>query len=90
MEQANRLIKSLEENERRWNEQKKEFNNTKLQLAGDVAKACAFVSYCGPFNSEFRTKLLKDYFHEDLLSKEIPCTSNMQLTSFLADRVLIG
>ena len=55
-----------------------------------MAKACAFVSYCGPFNNEFRTKLLNDYFNNDLLAKEIPCTSNMQLTSFLADRVLIG
>jgi len=61
-----------------------------MRLAGDVAKACAFVSYCGPFNSEFRSKLLNEYFHTDLISKEIPVSENLQLTDFLVDHATIG
>jgi len=57
---------------------------------GDVAKACAFVSYCGPFNSEFRNKLLDEYFHTDLLAKEIPVSEDLQLTQFLVDAATVG
>ena len=62
MDQANRLINSLEDNKIRWKQNKENFKKEKLQLVGDVAKACAFVSYCGPFNSEFRNLLTNQYF----------------------------
>jgi dynein heavy chain len=62
MDQANRLINSLEDNKVRWIGNAKEFASTKKKLVGNVAKACAFVSYCGPFNTEYRKKLTADYF----------------------------
>lgn len=74
MDQANRLINSLQDNKERWIQNANDFKNFKQRLVGDVAKACAFVSYCGPFNSEFRTKLLDEYFHEDLIKRGIPTT----------------
>jgi len=63
MDQANRLINSLHANKVRWIQNANEFKETKKKLVGDVAKACAFVSYCGPFNADYRTKLLDEYFH---------------------------
>lgn len=63
MDQANRLINSLQDNKIRWEKNAAEFKSLKQRLVGDVAKACAFVSYCGPFNSEFRTKLFEESFH---------------------------
>jgi dynein heavy chain len=63
MDQANRLINSLQDNKDRWIQNANEFKSLKQRLVGDVAKACAFVSYCGPFNAEFRAKLLEEYFH---------------------------
>ena len=72
MDQANRLINSLEDNKVRWIENAKEFANRKKKLVGNVAKACAFVSYCGPFNSEFRKKLTIEYFQADLEARGIP------------------
>jgi len=62
----------------------------KQRLVGDVAKACAFVSYCGPFNSEFRSKLLEEYFHTDLMARTIPVSEDLQLTQFLVDPATIG
>jgi dynein heavy chain len=67
MDQANRLINSLQDNKDRWIQNANEFKSLKMRLTGDVAKACAFVSYCGPFNSEFRAKLLDEYFHNDII-----------------------
>lgn len=59
------------------------FNQQKTELVGNVAKACAFVSYCGPFNSDFRTKLTVDYFQKDLENKGIPAKQKLVLTEFL-------
>ena len=67
MDQANRLINSLQDNKDRWIQNANEFKSLKMRLTGGVAKACAFVSYCGPFNAEFRAKLLDEYFHNDII-----------------------
>ena len=61
------------------------FQATKMQLVGDVAKACAFVSYCGPFNASFRAKLINDYFGQDLTDRSIPLSPDLEMTNFLVD-----
>jgi len=90
MEQANRLINSLADNKVRWIQNANEFKSLKQRLVGDVAKACAFVSYCGPFNADFRSKLLDEYFHNDIMTKGIPVSGNLKLTEFLVDQATIG
>jgi dynein heavy chain len=90
MDQANRLINSLQDNKVRWMISRDKFQATKTQLVGDVAKACAFVSYCGPFNSSFRTRLTNDYFGEDLILRGIPMTEGLEMTNFLVDQATIG
>lgn len=90
MDQANRLINSLQDNKERWIKSANEFKSLKQRLVGDVAKACAFVSYCGPFNSEFRAKLLDEYFHGDINSKDIPVSEDLALTEFLVDQATVG
>ena len=90
MDQANRLIMSLEDNKIRWIQNANEFKQMKSKLVGDVAKSCAFVSYCGPFNSEFRTKLFDEYFQTDLLTRGIPASPDLELTKFLVDDATVG
>jgi len=90
MDKANRLINSLADNKNRWIQNANEFKSLKQKLVGDVAKACAFISYCGPFNSEFRDKLLTDYFHKDIMERSIPVSEEMKLTEFLVDEAKIG
>ena len=90
MDQANRLINSLQDNKVRWMVSRDQFQATKMQLVGDVAKACAFVSYCGPFNSHFRNKLINDYFGSDLLERQIPLSQDMEMTNFLVNQATVG
>lgn len=90
MEQATRLINSLAGERSRWTEDANNFADKKRRLVGDVAKSCAFVSYCGPFNAEFRNILLNDYFQNDLDSKNIPSTQDFELTQFLVDEGTVG
>lgn len=90
MERANKLITGLSDNIIRWNNDAANIGNLKLNLVGDVAKGCAFVSYCGPFNSEFRDKLIAEYFMKDLSERQIPCSKDLNLVSFLVDPAVAG
>jgi len=90
MDQASRLINSLADNKDRWEETRKSFNKEKMELVGNVAKAAAFVCYCGPFNTEFRNKLTTEYFQADLEKRGIPSLAKLQLTSFLVNQTQVG
>jgi dynein heavy chain len=90
MDMAKKLINSLGDEKERWNDDSQQFADLKRRLIGDVAVATAFVSYCGPFNSEYRNLLMKDYFINDLKSNDVPVTVNLELTKFLVDESVVG
>lgn len=90
MEQANNLIEALSGEKDRWTEQSNEFEDKISRLTGDAALACAFISYCGPFNSEFRNILLNQYFFKDCVEKNIPVTKNVDVIALLTDEAQIG
>ena len=90
MEQATALISGLAGEQQRWKDDREEFANTKKRLVGDVALACAFVAYCGPFNQDFRDYLVNHKLTSDIRQRNIPLSGNMDLTSFLADVGTIG
>jgi dynein heavy chain len=90
MDAANRLINSLSDNKVRWEGQKAGFIQDKTDLIGNVAKAAAFVCYCGPFNSDFRNKLTADYFQTDLDKREVPSIKKITLTNFLVSQTQVG
>ena len=90
MDQANKLINSLADNKVRWIQNSNEFKATKMRLVGNVAKACAFVSYCGPFNAEFRNILTDQYFMSDLNARGVPASEEFNISEFLVDQVTVG
>jgi dynein heavy chain len=55
MDSATRLINSLSNERKRWTNDSRMINEKKKQLIGNVALCCAFMTYCGPFNAEYRT-----------------------------------
>jgi len=90
MEQATSLISGLAGERQRWNNDRDEFANIKTRLVGDVALACAFVAYCGPFNQDFREYLVHHRLTGDLRERKIPLSVDVDLTDFLADIGTIG
>ena len=91
MDMASQLIEGLAGERVRWNEDAKSFDITTRRLVGDCALACAFVSYCGAFNQEYRLELINSRFRTDLEQREIPFTPGpVDLVGFLADSGLVG
>lgn len=90
MTMASQLIQGLSGERVRWTEDSNNFASQKLRLVGDSAAACAFVSYCGPFNQEFRRKLVYDKFVADCQLRNVPITEGLDVISFLVDIGTIG
>ena len=53
----------------RWTDDANNFADMKKRLVGDCAVVCAFVSYCGPFNQDFRKLLVNEKFRKDCESR---------------------
>ena len=90
MDSANKLIGSLGGEYTRWKADSEAFADEIRRMAGDVALACAFVCYAGPFNADFRTLLLKERFYKDCTDKKIPVTADLDVTSFMVDESTIS
>jgi len=54
---ARQLIGSLSDEKDRWGRGASEIAEQKRRLVGNSSLATAFISYCGPFNAEFRNIL---------------------------------
>ena len=87
---ARSLIGSLSEEKDRWSRGARDIGDQKKMLVGNVSLSTAFISYCGPFNSEFRHILQNEYFIADMKKKGIPVTPTLELTSFLVDDTTVG
>lgn len=55
------------------------------RLVGDVLLCTGFLSYCGPFNQNFRKLLLKDLWEAEMRAHKIPFSENLNLISMLVD-----
>merc|ERR1719160_2082548 len=90
MDQANKLINGLAGEKIRWTDDSKNFSIRRKKLVGDVALACGFVTYSGPFNSEFRDKLNYDTFLKETHNRGVPASDRVDLVDFLVDQGTIG
>jgi len=87
---ARSLIGSLQDERDRWSKGDKVIGDEKRRLVGNVSLATAFISYCGPFNSEFRDILSHDYFAADMKKRGVPLTPDLNLVNFLVDDATVG
>ena len=61
MTNANALIEGLSGERVRWTEASTAYRNQIQALVGDIVLSSAFMSYCGPFNQEFRNILCLEW-----------------------------
>jgi len=63
---AERLVKGLAGENKRWGENVKDLQNNKLSVIGNALLAAAFVSYIGAFSAKLRLELWKTIWLVDL------------------------
>ncbi|XP_068255611.1 dynein axonemal heavy chain 8 [Nyctibius grandis] len=85
MQAASALIDGLSGEKVRWTQQSKEFKSQINRLVGDVLLCTGFLSYCGPFNQNFRKLLLKDLWEAEMWAHKIPFSESLNLISMLVD-----
>ncbi|CAD6991963.1 unnamed protein product [Ceratitis capitata] len=84
MTAATALINGLSDEKHRWTNQSKEFKIQLGKLVGDVLLATGFLSYCGPYNQEFRANLIRTWMGI-LKHKNIPFTTGLNIINMLVD-----
>ncbi|KAF2988285.1 hypothetical protein EK904_001939 [Melospiza melodia maxima] len=90
MQAASALIDGLSGEKVRWTQQSKEFKSQIKRLVGDILLCTGFLSYCGPFNQDFRNLLLKDLWETELREHKIPFSDDLNLISMLVDQPTIS
>eukprot|EP00928_Gymnodinium_smaydae_P031098 TRINITY_DN22944_c0_g2_i2.p1 TRINITY_DN22944_c0_g2~~TRINITY_DN22944_c0_g2_i2.p1 ORF type:complete len:3465 (-),score=972.42 TRINITY_DN22944_c0_g2_i2:18-9410(-) len=89
MDTANRLLSGLSGENQRWTEDSKNFALRRRRLVGDVACVAGFVSYVGPFNTEFRGSIYGG-FQKDTQRRDLPAHQQTDIVTFMVDQGTIG
>ncbi|XP_029675665.1 LOW QUALITY PROTEIN: dynein heavy chain 8, axonemal-like [Formica exsecta] len=89
MDTAAAMIEGLSGERARWTEQVAVFKSETERLVGDVLVLTGFLSYCGPFNQEFRVLLQRKWF-DFLQDRKIPISVTINIVNTLTDTATIG
>ncbi|XP_052807224.1 dynein axonemal heavy chain 5-like isoform X2 [Mya arenaria] len=89
MTNATALIQGLGGERVRWTAASKGFESQIQRLVGDVLLSTGFLSYCGPFNQEFRTLLSKTW-KKEMIAAKIPYTEELDVVKLLVDNATIS
>lgn len=87
---ASQLISGLAGEQKRWTADMGILEDDKIKLVGDCLTGSAFLSYCGPFNSVLRQKMIFDTWKQDLITKELPNKEDFRLELFLTSEVEVA
>eukprot|EP00792_Barthelona_sp_PAP020_P009037 TRINITY_DN3265_c0_g2_i1.p1 TRINITY_DN3265_c0_g2~~TRINITY_DN3265_c0_g2_i1.p1 ORF type:complete len:4670 (+),score=1289.10 TRINITY_DN3265_c0_g2_i1:29-14038(+) len=88
LRRADSIVNGLADERGRWEETIALYEIDIDNLPGDCLLASAFLSYAGPFPSEYRAILLKKW-SENILNAHINCSSNFKLIDFLVEPTIV-
>ena len=78
LERASNLVGGLGVERARWESSIEVLDAALLNLVGDCLLAAAFLSYCGPFDSEYRSRLLDDNWAKSVKTLQIPTSAEVR------------
>lgn len=85
MSLATRLVSALGSEQERWAQSIIDIGELMKVVIGDVLLASAFVSYVGPFNKQFRDRILSENFTPFFGQNNIPMSENSNPVDILTD-----
>ena len=85
LERAEKLLNGLAGEKTRWEASIETLDEQTAALPGDVVIASAFMSYAGPFPSEYRDELVKQTWLPQVANLGIPASPSFDFALFLAD-----
>lgn len=85
LDRAQRLVGGLGGERSRWDASATDLEGRVEALVGDCAISAAFLSYGGPFNSEYRHDLLQSTWLPTMRSLQVPASDTFSFADFLAD-----
>jgi len=85
LERAEKLVTGLAGERTRWEATIKECEENAGKLPGDVVVAAAFMSYAGPFPSEYRDRLVSQTWLPQVKALRLPASARFDFSMFLAD-----
>ncbi|WIA33430.1 hypothetical protein OEZ86_006562 [Tetradesmus obliquus] len=85
LQRAEKLVTGLAGERTRWESSISGYESFLAALPGDTLLAAAFLSYAGPFPSEFRDELVKGTWMPQVKLLNIPSSEGFEFSGFLAD-----
>eukprot|EP00497_Spongosphaera_streptacantha_P004789 TRINITY_DN56_c0_g1_i2.p1 TRINITY_DN56_c0_g1~~TRINITY_DN56_c0_g1_i2.p1 ORF type:complete len:589 (-),score=128.53 TRINITY_DN56_c0_g1_i2:641-2407(-) len=85
LRRAGQLVNGLSGERARWELTIEGYKMDLKNVTGDCGIAAAYLSYCGPFGSEYRDAMVQNHWMPVIKEVKIPYTPGFSLTSFLVD-----
>ena len=87
---AKKLISGLSREQERWTADTLILDEKKVKLLGDCLTCSSFLSYSGPFDFNYRTKMVYGLWMEKLTEYDIPNSENFRLEELLTTDVEVS
>jgi dynein heavy chain len=84
LDRAGKLVSGLAGEKVRWDASANSLEESLHYLVGDCLIAAAFLSYMGPFLSNYRDEMVQTIWIKQIHEMNIPCTPNFSFSNFLS------
>uniref|UniRef100_W5N7B2 Dynein axonemal heavy chain 2 n=1 Tax=Lepisosteus oculatus TaxID=7918 RepID=W5N7B2_LEPOC len=84
LDRAGKLVSGLAGERVRWEETVKGLEEAMGYLVGDCLLAAAFLSYMGPFLSNYRDEIVSNIWMKQIKELSVPCSPNFSFATFLS------
>ncbi|XP_046278077.1 dynein axonemal heavy chain 2 isoform X2 [Marmota monax] len=85
LERAGMLVSGLAGEKARWEETAKGLEENLGYLVGDCLLAAAFLSYMGPFLTNYRDEIVNQIWMKKIWELQVPCSPNFAIENFLTN-----
>lgn len=76
---AEKLLSGLGREEIRWGKDEETLTEKIINLTGDCLTTSAFLSYSGPFNFDFRQRMIYEDWRQDIAKRNIPLSDKFKV-----------